>query len=98
MFLQLGPLLNSRIHLVDDYWIYGSLENINAFAFESYLGILKNCIRSGYKPLQQVAKHAFSENSMCLLITKYLADVNRSFCDGAGTYQTNIKKTLQTYC
>ena len=76
---------------MDDYWIYGSLENINAFAFESYLGILKNCIRSGYKPLQQMAKHAFSENSMCLFITKFLADVNRSFCDGAGTYQTNVK-------
>ena len=36
--------VHSLKHLVDYYWIYGSLENINAFAFESYLGILKNCI------------------------------------------------------
>ena len=44
--------VHSVIHIDDDYWHFGSLENINSFVFESYLGLLKNCVRSGYKPLQ----------------------------------------------
>ena len=61
--------VHSVIHIVDDYWHFGSLEDINAFVFESYLGLLKNSVRSGYKPLQQVARHAHHYNRMCTFIT-----------------------------
>jgi len=60
--------VHSLTHLVDDYWHFGSLETVNAFVFESYLGILKKCIKSGYKPLQQVARHAFHRNHMSVYI------------------------------
>ncbi|CAK8697393.1 unnamed protein product [Clavelina lepadiformis] len=64
--------VHSLLHLVDDYVLYGSLDNVNSFPFESYLGVLKNCVKSGFKPLQQVAKHAFHDNENCLFTSKCL--------------------------
>ena len=59
--------VHSVMHLTDDYLRYGSLDRINCFPFESYLGILKSTVRSAYKPLQQVAVRAFHENENIVL-------------------------------
>ena len=55
--------VHSLVHLYDDYKRFGSLENVNCFSFESYLGVLKNCVRSGYCPLQQISFRAYYENA-----------------------------------
>ena len=55
--------IHNMIHLADDYETYGNLEYISSFPFESYLGSeIKGCIRSGYKPLQQIASYIDRSN------------------------------------
>ena len=54
--------VHNAVHLVNDYRLFGSLDLICCFGFESFLGKLKNCVQSGYKPLQQVAFFAWHEN------------------------------------
>jgi len=41
-------------HLPDDYEEYGCLDDFSNFAYESILGQVKRCVKSGYKPLKQV--------------------------------------------
>ena len=53
----------TKYMLVNDYKIYGSLDLICCFVFESFLGKLKNFVQSGYKLLQQVAFFAWHENN-----------------------------------
>ena len=58
--------VHSLLHLPQDYGNHGSLENIAAFPFESYLGLLKSSIKSGYKPFNQVANFAHQQNASAL--------------------------------
>lgn len=52
-------------HLTEDYKKFGVLHNISAFSFESYLGShIKGAVRSGFKPLIQVAQHVNKQNSL----------------------------------
>ncbi|KAK9659822.1 hypothetical protein QE152_g41532, partial [Popillia japonica] len=44
------------IHLKDDVLAYGPLDNFSAFAFENYLGYLKQLVKSPTKPLQQICR------------------------------------------
>ena len=55
--------MHSCIHLPDDYEKFGNLENINAFKFESYLGVNIKSVKSGYKPLMQIARHVDRKNT-----------------------------------
>lgn len=41
-------------HLPDDCMNNGPLDNFSAFKFESFLGTLKNFVKSPYKPIQQI--------------------------------------------
>ena len=50
-------------HLPEDYLKYGNISKIDAFPFESYLGRMKLSIKSGHKPLQQVAKFVTAKNA-----------------------------------
>ena len=55
--------VHSLEHICDDYSRYGNLNRISAFPFESFLGThIKGAVRSGYKPLNQVAEHISSVN------------------------------------
>nr|CAB3260121.1 transposase domain-containing protein [Phallusia mammillata] len=62
--------VHSLIHLPDDCYLFGSLELINCFPFESYLGILKQCVHSGYKPFEQVGTHAYNQNENIVISMK----------------------------
>ena len=64
--------VHSLIHLIDDYTNYGSLDNISCFPFESYLGLLKSVVCSGFKPLQQIAVRAFHENENIAATTVHI--------------------------
>ena len=56
--------VHNLYHLCDDYNNYGPLDKISAFSFESYLGSnIKSAVRSGFKPLIQIAKHVEDLNS-----------------------------------
>jgi len=61
---------HNLIHLVDDYRMFGSLDTVNCFAFESFLGRLKSSLHSGHKPFQQVCDRAFTENKNALFTAK----------------------------
>ena len=55
--------VHSLIHLTEDYEVFGSLEKISAFKFESYLGCqVKGAVRAGFKPSNQVEDHIQSLN------------------------------------
>jgi len=56
--------VHSLVHLPEDYANHGSLNNVNAFKFESYLGSnIKGAVRAGYKPLQQIKRHIINVNN-----------------------------------
>lgn len=48
--------IHGLLHLVDDYKIYGPLDNCSAFPFENYMKSLKSRIRKHDKPLEQLIK------------------------------------------
>ncbi|KAK3928352.1 Valine--tRNA ligase [Frankliniella fusca] len=50
--------VHSLIHLPEECEIGGVVEDFSAFKFENALKSLKDSLRSGFKPLQQVAKKA----------------------------------------
>ena len=56
--------VHNMIHLHEDYSLYGNLESVSCFPFESYLGSeIKGSIRGGYKPLQQISAYISKKNS-----------------------------------
>lgn len=56
------------LHLADDVKRFGSLNNFSAFPFESYMQPIKNKIKSGMKPLQQLVRR-YAENKTFQLNT-----------------------------
>lgn len=49
-------------HLVDECEEHGSLDSFSAFPYENYLKIIKQSLRSGYHPLQQLARRDAETN------------------------------------
>ena len=57
--------VHSLLHIPDDYLNYGVLDECSAFDFENYLGCeIKNSVRAGYKPLNQIGKHVNKLNAL----------------------------------
>lgn len=54
---------HSTIHVTDDVERFGVFDNYSAFPGESNLGFLKNLVRSGNLPLQQVVKRLAERDS-----------------------------------
>ncbi|XP_032688780.1 uncharacterized protein LOC116852462 isoform X1 [Odontomachus brunneus] len=52
-------------HLVDECDEHGSLDSFSAFPYENYLKTIKDSLRSGYYPLQQLARRD-AETNGCL--------------------------------
>lgn len=48
--------IHNLTHIVDEVKKYGKLQSFNAYPFENKLHVIKNLIRQGNKPLQQVAR------------------------------------------
>lgn len=72
--------VHNLIHLISDVKRLGSLENFSAFPFESTLNKIIRLIRSGNKPLQQVAnrigeiiQQKSTENSKAALLSTQLS-------------------------
>lgn len=53
--------IHNLLHLANDSKMYGTVDEFSCFDFESKLGWMKSIIKSGYKPLQQVAKRVESQ-------------------------------------
>lgn len=51
--------VHSLVHLPAECLDHGPLDSFSCFKFENYLGLMKNYIRSTYKPLQQLARRDF---------------------------------------
>ena len=75
--------VHSVIHLVDGYKRYGPLDFVSSFPFESYLGLLKSYVQSGYKPLQQVSFRVFHENKN-VVKTSQLKCGDMGYCEFFG--------------
>jgi hypothetical protein len=60
---QLVYNVHGLLHLVDDVRLYGSLDNVSAFQFESYLGTLKKKVRSPRNPVTQIIRRISEENA-----------------------------------
>lgn len=56
--------IHNVIHIVDDVKKFGILQNISAYPFENELYKIKNLLRSGNKPLAQVAKRLSEKSSV----------------------------------
>lgn len=66
--------VHGLLHLVDDFKMYGSLDEVNAFTFESFLGLLKCHVKSGYKPLQQIGCYVYYSNNNVPKFSKEKSD------------------------
>lgn len=53
--------IHNLYHVVDDVKYHGPLDNISAFKYENRLQYVKQKIRSGNKPLEQIANRIFEE-------------------------------------
>ena len=47
-----------------------SLDRMSSFLFETYLGVLRHEVKSGFKPLQQLAHYLFYENNNIAMSSK----------------------------
>lgn len=50
-------------HLVDEVELYGELQTFSAYKFENTLGKLKRMLRSGNRPLAQIAKRLMEDDT-----------------------------------
>ena len=48
--------VHGLLHIADDVKMLGNLDSYSAFPFESFLGVLKTKVHSGWKPLAQVCR------------------------------------------
>ncbi|KAK3920470.1 Arginine--tRNA ligase [Frankliniella fusca] len=48
--------IHSLLHLTDECRVHGVLENFSAFCFENHLKSIKETLKSGYLPLEQIVK------------------------------------------
>jgi hypothetical protein len=48
--------IHGLLHVFDDVKEFGNLNNYSAFCFENYLGQIKNLVRNGNRPLEQVCR------------------------------------------
>lgn len=62
--------IHSLIHVVDDVERFGVFDTYSAFPGESNLGFLKNLLRGGHLPLQQVIKR-ITERDLCEKICQF---------------------------
>lgn len=62
--------IHSLIHVTDDVERFGILDDYSAFPGESNLGFLKNLVRGGHLPLQQVVKR-IAERDSCEKICEF---------------------------
>lgn len=69
--------IHIMLHLADDVQTFGSLNNFFAFPFESFMQPLKKKIKSGVKPLQQLARR-YAESRILLLSKNSLNSKNGS--------------------
>lgn len=62
--------IHSLIHVTDDVERFGVFDNYSAFPGESNLGFLKNLVRGGHLPLQQVVRR-LAERDSCEKICEF---------------------------
>ncbi|XP_078487633.1 uncharacterized protein LOC144745451 [Ciona intestinalis] len=88
--------VHSVTHLPQDYQLFGSLDQVSCFPFESYLGILKNCLHSGYKPLQQVSGYIHHQNENNVATAQFK---DESFIKGhvSGVAKSGVGQNLRQF-
>lgn len=70
-------------HLPKDSLRYGGLDEFSAFPFENYLGQLKTMLKSSTKPLQQICRRLYEQESGLLNISSSSGKNNKYvLCDG----------------
>ena len=55
--------IHSLLHIVDDYALFGSLDNISCFPFENFLGCLKKMVRKPSLPISQILRRLEEKNN-----------------------------------
>lgn len=71
--------IHGLLHLYEDVRRYGEISSINAFPFESFLGIFKQMLRSPTKPIQQLFRRLAERN--------FLDD----FCERTINFQSHLR-------
>lgn len=62
--------IHSLLHIAKQIKQYGNLQNCSAFPFEDYMQVVKNCTRSGNKPLAQIIKRLQEKEHLPLITSK----------------------------
>ena len=89
--------IHCLLHIVDDVKQFGHLDNYSAFPFENFLGMLRKKVRSGWKPLEQVARR--STELQCLKIKSSKMGAKNSFeITGATGNKFIVPSTLKDSC
>lgn len=71
--------VHNLLHLVDCVRIHKNLDHFSAFPYENFMQILKNKIRKGDKPLEQVIRRVSEEQNLQYLNNSVKAENNFEF-------------------
>ena len=85
-------------HLPDDYVKFGNLNRVSCFKYESFLGKqIKGCVKSGFKPVQQIAKHINTLNhktSICTSLSPSTRNISITNTCSSNTQGVCFKKLV----
>ena len=70
--------MHSFVHLVNDFKMFGCLEFVSCFHFESFLDELKSFVNSDYKSLQRVAFKINHKNKRTIKMMHFNSTVTKN--------------------
>ncbi|XP_025422739.1 uncharacterized protein LOC112692323 [Sipha flava] len=59
--------VHALLHLCDDYYLFGPLDNCLAFGFENYMKKIKSNLRKNEKPLEQIVNRYYEKYEKCVI-------------------------------
>jgi hypothetical protein len=59
--------VHALLHLCDDYYLFGPLDNCSAFGFENYMKEIKSNHRKNEKPLKQIVNRYYEKYEKCVI-------------------------------
>lgn len=91
--------IHNLLHLTDDVKQFGSLDTFSAFPFGNYISSLKNLIRKGEKPLQQICRRLEEYNYITSYMLKheYHKQFTKKHRDGPITNEHDYKNDYKQY-
>lgn len=71
--------IHGLLHLIENYYHFGPLNNCNAFCFENFLQVVKKKIRKPEKPLEQIIKRYSDKRGIIIKASQQRSCLRRNW-------------------